>query len=80
MENPSKKPLLYPLLIIRFWYCIPLSESHKLENFAKQYFVEGFSKCKEFVRHKTVLINPYLLKQKIPDLIIHKYLNQDFGN
>jgi len=56
----------------KFWYCIPLSESHKLENFARQYFVEGFSKCKEFLRHKTILINPYLLKQKIPDLKIHK--------
>jgi jumonji domain-containing protein 2 len=56
----------------KFWYCIPLSESPKLENFAKQYFIEGFSKCKEFLRHKTILINPYLLKQKIPDLIIHK--------
>jgi len=56
----------------KFWYCIPTSESHKLENFAKQYFNEGFSRCKEFLRHKTIMINPYLLKQKIPDLIIHK--------
>jgi len=51
---------------------MPLSESPKLENFARQHFPEGFGKCKEFLRHKTILINPYLLKQKIPDLIIHK--------
>jgi len=51
---------------------MPLSETPKLENFARQHFPEGFSKCKEFLRHKTILINPYLLKQKIPDLIIHK--------
>jgi len=56
----------------KFWYCMPLSESPKLEAFAKQHFPEGFGKCKEFLRHKTILINPYLLKQKIPDLIIHK--------
>lgn len=58
----------------KFWYCLAPSEQKKLEDFTRQYFPEGFGKCKEFMRHKTVMINPYLLKQKIPDLKIHKMI------
>mmetsp|Transcript_28652 Transcript_28652/g.25620 ORF Transcript_28652/g.25620 Transcript_28652/m.25620 type:complete len:466 (+) Transcript_28652:232-1629(+) len=58
----------------KFWYSLPPSERPKLEAFAKQYFPDGFNKCKEFMRHKTTMINPYLLKQKIPDLKIHKMI------
>jgi hypothetical protein len=58
----------------KFWYCLPLSEGKKLEDFMKMYFGEGFNKCKEFPRHKTIMIHPYLLKQKIPDLKIFKMI------
>jgi len=51
---------------------MPASEGKKLEDFAKLYFGEGFNKCKEFLRHKTIMIHPYLLKQKIPSLKIYK--------
>jgi jumonji domain-containing protein 2 len=56
----------------KFWYCLPASEGKKIENFARTHFPEGFGKCKEFLRHKTIMIHPYILKQKIPDLKIHK--------
>lgn len=58
----------------KFWYCIPTSENKKLEDFAREHFGEGFAKCKDYLRHKTTMINPYLLKQKIPDLKIHKII------
>lgn len=61
------------LFSLRFWYCMPLSEAKKLEDFAKSYYGEGFGKCKEFLRHKTIMVHPYLLKQHIPDLKIYKY-------
>lgn len=51
---------------------MPMSEAKKLEDYARSYFEEGFSKCKEFLRHKTIMIHPYLLKQKIPSLKIYK--------
>jgi jumonji domain-containing protein 2 len=56
----------------KFWYCLPASEGKKIEDFARTHFPEGFNKCKEFLRHKTIMIHPYILKQKIPDLKIHK--------
>mmetsp|Transcript_533 Transcript_533/g.560 ORF Transcript_533/g.560 Transcript_533/m.560 type:complete len:561 (-) Transcript_533:164-1846(-) len=59
----------------KFWYALPTSEAPKLEKFAKQHFPEGFSKCKEYLRHKTIMISPYLLKQHIPDLKIHKMIH-----
>jgi hypothetical protein len=48
--------------IIRFWYCIREEDHDVLENYAKATFVEHFRKCPEHLRHKTTLINPYLLK------------------
>ena len=51
---------------------MPESEATKFESFAKECFPDGFNKCNEFLRHKTVMINPYLLKKNIPDLKINK--------
>jgi jumonji domain-containing protein 2 len=56
----------------KFWYALPKNEGKKLERFAKECFTDGFSKCSEFLRHKTVMINPYLLKKNIDGLKIHK--------
>jgi hypothetical protein len=46
----------------KLWYCMPAEESYKLENFARQHFSDGFSKCSEYLRHKTIMISPYVLK------------------
>jgi [histone H3]-trimethyl-L-lysine9/36 demethylase len=56
----------------KFWYCLGRDEGPKLEGFLRRHFSDGFSKCSEFMRHKTTLVNPYLLKKEIPDLVIHK--------
>jgi len=56
----------------KFWYTIPVSENKKLEDFARSQYPDGFNRCKEFIRHKTTMMDPYLLKRKIPDLKIHK--------
>jgi len=58
----------------KLWYCLPVSESHKLEEFAQSQFPESFKRCKEFIRHKTFMISPYILKQKYPDIKIHKVI------
>jgi [histone H3]-trimethyl-L-lysine9/36 demethylase len=56
----------------KFWYSIPSDQGHLLEREAIKHFPEHFSKCGEHFRHKTTLINPYLLKRKIPELKISK--------
>lgn len=56
----------------KFWYVLGRNEGPKLEGFLRRFFSDGFSKCPEFLRHKTTLANPYLLKKAIPDLVIHK--------
>lgn len=43
-----------------------------LEKEAERYFPEHFRKCNQFLRHKTTIINPYILKKKYPELIVHK--------
>jgi len=58
----------------KLWYCLPVSESHKLEEFARSEFPESFKRCKEFIRHKNIMISPYILKQKYPDIKIHKVI------
>jgi len=58
----------------KFWYSLPREETPKLEAYAKQHFPEAFSKCKEYLRHKTIMISPYVLKSKIPDLKINKMI------
>ena len=43
-----------------------------MEREAHKYFPEHFSRCPEHFRHKTTLINPYLLNRKIPELKVSK--------
>lgn len=56
----------------KFWYSIPQSQHHIIEKEANRLFGEQFAKCSEFLRHKTTVINPYILKQKYPELKISK--------
>lgn len=44
----------------------------KFESYVKAKFQERNLECNQFLRHKTILINPYLIRQEMPDLPIHK--------
>ncbi|KRX04852.1 hypothetical protein PPERSA_06486 [Pseudocohnilembus persalinus] len=56
----------------KFWYCVSSDNGHLLEKCAKLYFQESFTKCSEFLRHKTGIINPYIIKKKFPEIKISK--------
>lgn len=56
----------------KFWYGIAKSDYKKFESFVKTRFPELFVECNEFMRHKTLMINPYLLKKLMPELKIIK--------
>lgn len=56
----------------KFWYAINHQDKQVLEKEAARLFPEHFSACKQYLRHKTTLINPYYLKKKYPQLRITK--------
>lgn len=56
----------------KFWYAIPEEDHHYLEKMSKLYFADNFNKCSEYLRHKTTIISPYLLKKKFPQCRINK--------
>lgn len=56
----------------KFWYAIKPEDAHKLEEIAKRNFPEKFSQCKEFMRHKNTVIDPYLVKSVDPTINIHR--------
>jgi jumonji domain-containing protein 2 len=59
--------------LFRFWYTLQVDEGPKLEKFARSKFPEGFGKCPDYLRHKTIMISPYLVKQAHPDIKISKF-------
>lgn len=48
-----------------------------LEKEVSKLFPEHYSRCSQFLRHKTTLINPYLIKKKNPELVIHKVAQEE---
>lgn len=56
----------------KFWYGIAKTDYKVFENFLKSRYPELFIDCPEFLRHKTLLVNPYKLKQWLPELKIIK--------
>lgn len=56
----------------KFWYSVHPEDSHILEEVAQKFLPDNFNKCNECMRHKTVLINPYLLKKIKPEIRIVK--------
>ncbi|CAL9738337.1 DNA damage-responsive transcriptional repressor Rph1p [Monosporozyma servazzii] len=59
---------LYSINYIHFgapkqWYSIPQDQLSKFESFVKDQFPSEFRSCHEFLRHKTILISPQLLKE-----------------
>lgn len=60
----------------KFWYCIPYADLNKLERIAKEYFREAFQKCEEYMRHKIIAMNPYLILKLDPSIRISKVVHQ----
>lgn len=56
----------------KFWYAVHRDDRHYLEEEARRLFPEQASNCNQFLRHKTTLINPYILKRKYPLMRISK--------
>lgn len=56
----------------KFWYCIGRRDYRKFEAYVKDTFPENFLECSQFLRHKTTIINPYFLKNELPDINITK--------
>ena len=61
----------------KFWYCIQMDDGSILERETKKYFYGGFEKCPQYLRHKTSLVNPYLLKKNNPSLRITKTMQNE---
>lgn len=47
----------------KFWYSIDLKHNKKFEKFLNEKLPESYSRCPEFIRHKTTLVNPKILVQ-----------------
>ena len=49
------------------------SQDHrKFENYVKQKYPFKSLECNQFIRHKTFLVDPYLIRKERPDIKIHK--------
>lgn len=56
----------------KFWYCIAAEDAKKFQGYLKNKYPEAFLECPQYFRHKTILVNPYLLKECIPNIKISK--------
>lgn len=56
----------------KFWYCIGSRDAKKFENYVKNKYPDAFIECPEYLRHKTVLVNPYQLVEYNPSIHISK--------
>ena len=56
----------------KFWYSIGREDYKKFETFVKIYFPEEFLVCSQYLRHKTILINPYFIKHYLPEISLKK--------
>ena len=56
----------------KLWYVIACSDARRFQSYVKNKYPEAFVGCPQYFRHKTLLVNPYLLKKCIPDIQISK--------
>ena len=56
----------------KLWYFISVGDVKKFQSYVKNKYPEAFLECPQYFRHKTLLVNPYLLKECIPQIKIHK--------
>lgn len=52
-------------------------DGKELEEVASKYFPESFNKCGEHMRHKTTVINPYVLKKNYKHIRINKGIQRE---
>jgi hypothetical protein len=57
-------------ITFRCWYGIPGDQDKAFDKMAAGLFPEAKKECSEFLRHKTYLINPLIVKQK--GITVHK--------
>jgi jumonji domain-containing protein 2 len=55
----------------KFWYGVPPNEAEAFNKLASSLFPGAYQECPEFLRHKTYLIHPALLKKH--NITVHKY-------
>ena len=56
----------------KIWYCLGRQEGHRLERWVKAKLPAEFLTCPQFMRHKTIMADPYRLVAEIPGLYIEK--------
>ena len=61
----------------KFWYTVGRHHGHILDEVAKKYFPESFAKCDEHMRHKTTMINPYVLRKLYPEIRLNKVIQRE---
>jgi len=64
--------ILSLLHLSRIWYAFKREDKQKIKEFCKSRFETDFLNCDNFLRHKTILLDPYVLQRKIPGLKIWK--------
>ena len=56
----------------KLWYSIAKKDFKKFEKFVKDLFPIQFMECNQYLRHKTLLINPYFIKESCPNISVTK--------
>ena len=61
----------------KFWYCISKKDFKKFEHFVKSLFPFEFLNCSQFLRHKVVIVDPYFVREYLPEIQIFKILQKE---
>ena len=56
----------------KVWYTIARKDYKKFQQFVKNIFPREFLECSEYLRHKTIVINPYFIREYMPNITITK--------
>ena len=62
----------------KFWYFVAAKDQKKFEVYMKSKYPQAFVECPQYFRHKTLVVNPYLVKDYNPQITISK-LQQNPG-
>ena len=60
----------------KLWYVVSVNDARKFQGYLKSKYPEAFLECPQYFRHKTLLVNPYHLKEVFPEMSIHKIEQQ----
>ena len=59
---------MYSTLHFRIWSAFKREDQQKIKEFCKNRFETNFFNCDNFIRHKTILLDPCVLQRYISDL------------